>query len=597
MKDFSVGMKLGLGYTVLTVLAIVLGILSWSAIDSFTRQESIMGNLMQASILSDQAALNSVDYNRLLKSHLLATSDDDRDSIETDMIGVETRIKGALNNMAKLPLGDELKAAVADAQANVDAYIGTKADILPLSRNGKVGEAEKLLNTQVEPIRKDFQGRINVLIQLNQDGFRHLQTANREVAGSIAVVLLSVVASMAILSLILGVALVQGIRRPLVGAVKIAESISRGELTSVIDAKTLRRRDELGRLLKALAQMQSDLAESVRQIDGSSRALEQTGDGLTGAIHETVGAVEAIGQSVTEVKNRVLDQSASVTETSATITEIVRRIEGLKADIDEQSVSVSHSSSSIEQMMSNIQSVTRSVERLGEEFARLVDSSDSGKAKLSEVVDRIRTVGDQSRKLLEANEVVKAIAGQTNLLAMNAAIEAAHAGDAGRGFAVVADEIRKLAESASLQSGEINKDISTILDEITAVVTSAGDSERAFALILEEISRVNQFEQEIKQAMQEQSTGSQQILESIAKINASTAGVRDGALEITDGSRTIRTEMQHLAALSEDLNATMHRIEDGTDRIRTASDSLGEVGGSNAEQVTALAQVVGKFVL
>jgi methyl-accepting chemotaxis protein len=449
----------------------------------------------------------------------------------------------------------------------------------------------------VEPIRKDFQGRINVLIQLNQDGFRHLQTANREVAGSIAVVLLSVVASMAILSLILGVALVQGIRRPLVGAVKIAESISRGELTSVIDAKTLRRRDELGRLLKALAQMQSDLAESVRQIDGSSRALEQTGDGLTGAIHETVGAVEAIGQSVTEVKNRVLDQSASVTETSATITEIVRRIEGLKADIDEQSVSVSHSSSSIEQMMSNIQSVTRSVERLGEEFARLVDSSDSGKAKLSEVVDRIRTVGDQSRKLLEANEVVKAIAGQTNLLAMNAAIEAAHAGDAGRGFAVVADEIRKLAESASLQSGEINKDISTILDEITAVVTSAGDSERAFALILEEISRVNQFEQEIKQAMQEQSTGSQQILESIAKINASTAGVRDGALEITDGSRTIRTEMQHLAALSEDLNATMHRIEDGTDRIRTASDSLGEVGGSNAEQVTALAQVVGKFVL
>jgi methyl-accepting chemotaxis protein len=597
MKHFSVGTKLGLGYAALTVLAVALGILSWSAINTFTHQEGLMGNLMQASILSDQAALNTVEYNRLLKSHLLAATDDERESIETDLIGVSTRIQGALASMAKLPLGDDLKAALSDAQAGTEAYLGTKDDILPLSRKGKVAEAAKLLDTEIEGVRKDFQAKIAVLIQLNQDGFRHLQSADKEVAGSTTVVLLSVVAFMALLSLVLGIALIRGIRRPLVGALRIAESISRGDLTSVIDPKALRRKDELGRLLKALAQMQADLADSVRQIDGSSQALEQTGDRLSGAIGETATAVGAIGQSVSDVKTRVLDQSASVTETSATIAEIVKRIEGLKADIEDQSASVSHSSSSIEEMMSNIQSVTRSVERMGEEFGKLVASSDNGKTKLTEVVDRIRGVGDQSRKLLEANEVVKAIAGQTNLLAMNAAIEAAHAGDAGRGFAVVADEIRKLAESASLQSGEINKDISTILDEITNVVSAAGDSEQAFALILEEIARVNEFEQEIKQAMLEQSTGTRQILDSIARINQATAHVRDGAAEITDGSRTIRNEMQNLAALSEDLNATMHRIEDGTDRIRTASESLGEVGGSNAQQVTALAQVVGKFVL
>jgi len=173
--------------------------------------------------------------------------------------------------------------------------------------------------------------------------------------------------------------------------------------------------------------------------------------------------------------------------------------------------------------------------------------------------------------------------------------EAAHAGEAGRGFAVVADEIRKLAESASLQSGEIDRDISTILNEIATVAASANDSDRAFARILEEIALVNQFEQDIKRSMLDQSTGSRQIVESIGRINETTAHVRDSSIEITEGSRAIRTEMQHLAALSEDLNSTMHHIEAGADRIRAASGSLDQVGGSNAEQITALAKVVGKF--
>jgi len=247
--------------------------------------------------------------------------------------------------------------------------------------------------------------------------------------------------------------------------------------------------------------------------------------------------------------------------------------------------------------MSNIQSVTKNVEQMGEEFAKLLGASDDGRAKLATVAEKVKIVGSQSQKLLEANEVIKGIASQTNLLAMNAAIEAAHAGEAGRGFAVVADEIRKLAELSAQQSGEISKDITSILEEITTVVSATGDSEKAFGVILEEIGILDRYEQEIKLAMLEQRDGSKQILEAISEINAITSRVKDNVTEITEGSRSISHEMNNLASVSEELNASMHQIDDGTKQVRSATVLLEEVGQRNAEQITALAGVVIKFTL
>jgi methyl-accepting chemotaxis protein len=419
---------------------------------------------------------------------------------------------------------------------------------------------------------------------------------NRELVKTTSLMLM-IGAVIIILGIVLTFLVATSLTKPLKAAVSTAVELAKGDLAYKIDPKALLPKDEVGGLIRAMKQMQGDLTVSVGRIDAVSGSLGKVGDRLGQTITETAESAKMIGEAIGQVNDRVENQAASVTETSATIHQIVRNIEGLNQDIDNQASAVTQSSASIEEMLSNIQSVTKNVEQMGEEFTRLLGASDNGKAKLNTVTDRIRAVSGQSQKLREANGVIENIASQTNLLAMNAAIEAAHAGSSGRGFAVVADEIRKLAEQSAQQSSEIGKDIAQIMKEITLVVSAAGESEQAFGLILEKISVLNRYEQEIKQSMVEQNEGSRQILEAIAQINDITSHVKNNAGEITEGSRSIRTEMQNLASGSEELNTSMHRIDEGTQRIQRTSSQLEQIGRQTAEQIATLADVVSQFKL
>ena len=597
-KKFSVGTKLAAAFALLILLfASVVGVgmvkLAGMAAGEKNLAESILVSSLEGALA--QKALVNVD--RLLINELTASTDSRRQELD-DRISHEWALYDALVADYQTKVNDpdhtKLLASIQDQTAQ---YRGLQTQILDLAHGGQFKEALAQTERDLEP---QFEAALAA--------FEDLQNLNRTQADAAAAsgdaefassaLILSILGVLAlVLAILLALALVRMIRRPLGAALDLAVAITRGDLTKAVDPRFLGSKDEFGQLMGALHNMQADLSQSVRQIDASSGALGGVGVQLAQALGETVEAVEAIGQTVEDVNRRVLGQSASVTETSATITEIVRNIEGLKGDITTQADTVSQSSAAIEQMMSNIQSVTSTVERMGVEFGKLVASSDDGKAKLLTVTEKIRLVNDQSRKLLEANEVIEQIASQTNLLAMNAAIEAAHAGEAGRGFAVVADEIRKLAELSSQESAEITRDIDAILGEISTVGVAAGESERAFGVVLEEIALLYQYEQEVKQAMEEQSEGSRQILEGIARINGITNHVKDSAVEITEGSRSIRSEMQNLAAVSEELNAHLHRIEDGTDRIRSTTTVLDEVGRRNQVQVTSLAEVVRKFTL
>jgi methyl-accepting chemotaxis protein len=353
--------------------------------------------------------------------------------------------------------------------------------------------------------------------------------------------------------------------------------------------------DEIGELGKYFNKTLEKIKNLVVAIKDRTSSLFSIGNELAENMIQTAEAIREIGASIQNIKAQVKNQSASVTETNAAMEQVTLNIDRLNTNVEMQTASVSQSSSAVEEMLANIQSVTQTLIRNAENVRELTSASEVGRTGLEQVSRDIKEIAKESEGLLEINAVMENIASQTNLLSMNAAIEAAHAGDAGKGFAVVAGEIRKLAENSSKQSNTISVVLKKIKDSIDKITNSTNTVLGKFQAIDGRIKIVSDQEENIRNAMKEQGQGSQQILGAIGKLNELTQQVKDGSGRMLEGSKEVIGESENLDTVTQKLSGGVNDVVQSADQIISAVSRVNEVSRINKEHIDALVSEVAKF--
>jgi len=382
--------------------------------------------------------------------------------------------------------------------------------------------------------------------------------------------------------------------KPIVKVAETLKDISEGEgdLTRSIVIKS---KDEVGDLAKYFNQTLEKIKNLVAIIKREGLNLQSVGTDLASNMTETAAAINQITANIQSIKGRVINQSASVTETNATMEQVIVNINKLNGHVENQSRNVSQVSSAIEEMVANISSVTNTLVSNAANVKTLRESSEVGRGGLQEVAQDIQEISRESEGLLQINSVMENIASQTNLLSMNAAIEAAHAGEAGKGFAVVADEIRKLAESSGEQSKTIGTVLKKIAESIKKISTSTENVLAKFEAIDTGVKTVSDQEENIRNAMEEQGEGSKQVLQGVGSLNNLTQNVKSSSEEMLNGSQEVMRESQNLERATQEITGGMNEMAQGADQINIAVNRVNEISTKNREGIDTLMREVSKF--
>ncbi|MGP1455151.1 MAG: methyl-accepting chemotaxis protein [Treponema sp.] len=353
--------------------------------------------------------------------------------------------------------------------------------------------------------------------------------------------------------------------------------------------------DEITDMSEYFNETITKIGASIQQVGRNSNSMEEIGNELASNMTETASAVHQISANIDGVKHQAMTQAASVTETAATIEEIVRTIKQLNNSIDVQVASVAQSSSSVEQMVANIASIGQTLDKTDAVIKSLTTATGDGKATLVTSNTVTQKIAEESGSLMEASSVIQHIASQTNLLAMNAAIEAAHAGEAGKGFAVVADEIRKLAEESSMQGKTITATLKNLSGEIESLSASSKTVEGKFNAIFSLAEQVKEMSARLTEAMREQENGSKEVLTAIKNINTVTTEVQAGSEEMLKGGESVAEEMQKLDSLTRIITESMNEMAAGAVQISNAVLEVSEISQKNKQSIENLSEEVGKF--
>ena len=537
LRNLKIAPRAFLGFAFIALLVIVLGVFAVNRM-SIIRQASVD---MEMTQLPSIGFLGNVTENvlrlRILSFRVLVNRDPAALQEAQTRIGVLVdKVRSAQASYAALPAGPEEAALYKTFATTLDNYMQAQSQMLDLSRQNKLEEMRALINTRIKEGTDQMGEQLNKLVALNAADAKAASAKAGEHYSEAFIGIVTVAVMASLLTVLLAWLLTRSILTPLNRAVLAAETIAGGNLSKVIEVDG---NDEPARLLGALSAMQINLRKTIEQIAGSATQL--------GAAAEELSTVTQEASRGLQQQNNEIEQAATaVNEMTAAVEEVARN-----------AVSTSEASN-------------QSTQAAREGRDRVVETVDAIQTMTHDVQNTalmIEGLATQGRDIGKVLDVIRAIAEQTNLLALNAAIEAARAGEAGRGFAVVADEVRALAHRTAQSTQEIEKMVAGIQNGTGEAVSSMQQSNqrtqstlemaRAAGIALEQITQsiqlINERNLVIASASEEQAQVSREV-------DRNLVNIRDLATQSAAGANQTSAATHELSRLAVDLNAMVARF-------------------------------------
>ena len=479
----------------------------------------------------------------------------------------------------KIQLADYYEGGIYMAHQYIDN--GREAGNVWMDKFDPVAEKLRgMIDKQVASYAKVYEIKFSALIS-NQDAIVEM------------VVIISVIIILVII--LMGISLFRSFAK---GSGLIAEYAKKLENNDISDSALIKRKDEFGKTATQFKSSFKLLNNLVSGIKNSTDTTANVKDSLAASAEETSATIVNIKNSTASLSKESEKLNKTVTDNVTVIEEITANIGSINNQIGEQAAMVEESTASITEMISSLDSVNTVTLKKKDSVNSLVDVVGTGASNLSAMAEGFKNnVVNKIEGISEMASTIQQISSQTNLLSMNAAIEAAHAGDAGKGFAVVADEIRKLADTSAKSSASITRIIKEISEGVSETDSKTTQTSEAFDVINKEISSVKEAFDEIASSTQELNVGGKQILDAMTTLQDVTINVKGASEEMTIGSEQIVRGQLELKDISDNVNRGVLEISSGSEEIVVAAEEIVKHSSELDSVVSNLKEETDKFTV
>ncbi|MBF0518088.1 MAG: methyl-accepting chemotaxis protein, partial [Nitrospirae bacterium] len=434
-------------------------------------------------------------------------------------------------------LTDEEKRLAEKTQQDRSAYLNEGLmPVINAIRSANYDEAKAAFENKFRPLAATVEKDLDELIQLELAGAKHEYEKSQGSVSTAKTLLIGLILIGAVFLIVAAITIIKSITGPLSEGVGVMRRIASGDLT--VDVKSVNT-DEAGQLLNAMAEMASNLNEMIEKIKQSADMVAVSSDGLK-------NSSEQMSHGVNEQSSKASQIATSATEMSQTVIDIARNASSIATSAIDTAKEAKEGESIVNKSINEVKGIAQTV---------------------GESAGLISSLGERSKQIGDIVKVIKDIADQTNLLALNAAIEAARAGEQGRGFAVVADEVRKLAERTAKATSEISTMIISIQDETEMAVSSMDGATRMVEAGVENVSSAGE--------------SLHKIVASISSLQVMVEQIASATEEMSTVSETITTDIESIASVS-------HETSSSSDHIARSASELSDLS-------SGLQQIVGQF--